>query len=139
MSLFEIIGESLDPGPIGGIDTGPPPREPRSRTAVLLRGVVALAIVTTVFLGTAVVGPLASGRPGMAGGVIGVYLLLGYFVRPRPDYENMGWLGGILDNPFRYSDDINQMLWVLRLVLWPGRWASTAIVDLFRRPLASAA
>jgi hypothetical protein len=139
MSLFEIIGESIDPGPVGGIDAGPPPREPRSRTAVIVRGAVALALVTTVFMATAVVGPLASGRPGMTAGVIGVYLLLGYFVRPRPDYDNMGWLGGVLNNPFRYSDDINQTLWVLRMLLWPGRWASTAIVELFRRPPPSGA
>jgi len=139
MSLFEIIGESVDPGSTGSVETGEPPREPRSRAAVIVRGVVALGIVGTVFTMTALVGPLASGRPGMVAGVMGVYLLLAYFVRPQPDYDNLGWMGGIFDNPFRYSDDINRLLVFLMIVLWPGRFVSTSIVDLFRGPPASAA
>lgn len=134
MSLFEIIGETVDPGSTGSVETGEPPREPRSRAATILRGVLALAVVGTVFVFTAVAGPLASGRPGMAGGVITVYLLLAYFVHPRPDYDNLGWAGGIFDNPFRYSDDVNRLLVFLLVVLWPGRIASSAIVDMFRGP-----
>lgn len=139
MSLFEIIGESLDPGSTGSVETGMPPREPRSRTAVIVRGVVALGIVGTVFVTTALVGPFASGRVGTVAGVMAVYLLLAYFVRPQPDYDNLGWAGGIFDNPLRYSDDINRLLVFVMVVLWPGRFVSTAIVELLRRPPSAAA
>lgn len=138
MSLFEIIGESVDPGPTGSVETGKPPHEPRSRLAVIVRGIVALGMVGTVFVMTALVGPLTPGRVGMVAGVMSAYLLVAYLVRPEPDYDNLGWAGGIFDNPLRYSDDINRFLVFVMLVLWPGRFVSTAIVDLFRRPPTSA-
>ena len=44
--------------------------------------------------------------------------------------------GGV---PFRFTDDLNWMLWFMSVVLGPGRFASTAIADLWRRPSAPAA
>lgn len=139
MSLFEIIGESVDPGTTGSLETGKPPHEPRSRLAVIVRGIVALGVVGTVFVMTALVDPLTPGRVTIVACVMAAYLLLAYFVRPQPDYDNLGWAGGIFDNPLRYSDDINRFLVLVMVVLWPGRFVSTAIVDLFRRPPTSAA
>lgn len=28
----------------------------------------------------------------------------------EPDYNNIGWLGGLIDHPFRFSNDINRNL-----------------------------
>jgi hypothetical protein len=66
--------------------------------------------------------------------VVVVYLIIAYYVHPRPDWDNLGWAGGIFDNPFRYSDDANRGLVFLLVVLSPGRFVSTAIVELFRGP-----
>jgi hypothetical protein len=45
------------------------------------------------------------------------YLILSYFVHPRAETGNMGWLGGLVDNPFRLTDDVNRWLVVLELLL----------------------
>ena len=42
-----------------------------------------------------------------------VYVGLAFFLRPEPDGDNMGWCGGVLDDPFHYSDDINRLLFGL--------------------------
>ena len=64
------------------------------------------------------------------------YCLLGFFLRPEPDTSNMGWLGGLIDNPFRYSDDINRFLLFLKIFLVPGCFFAESVADgiqLFRR------
>jgi len=61
-----------------------------------------------------------------------IYLAIAYHVHPQPDMENIGWLGGLLDHPFRYSDDINRFLVFLVILLWPGRFIAESFVDSFR-------
>ncbi len=51
----------------------------------------------------------------------GVYLILALIMRPKPDYSNMGWLKGLIDNPFRFKDDINRMSVLSLIILYPGR------------------
>ncbi len=55
---------------------------------------------------------------------LAIYLLISGVVRPRPDTTNVGWLGGLVDHPFRWSDDVNRLLillLVLLLVFGPKR------------------
>jgi hypothetical protein len=61
------------------------------------------------------------------------YLVVSYFVMPTPDYSNMGWFGGMADNPFRYSDDINRFLLFLQIMLLPGRVLAALVVNPFLR------
>ena len=44
--------------------------------------------------------------------------------------DNIGWLGGLMDHPFRYSDDINRGLLGLKLILMPGRLIAESVVDM---------
>jgi len=134
MSLLEIIGEELDPGPMGDFTSEEPPRETRPRWLVILRAVVGLGMIATPFVIAAVGTPFSIGSVGLVAMGMVVYLGLAHFLRPRPDFSNMGWLGGAFDNPFRYSDDVNRFLLFLSIVLWPGRFATTSILDLFREP-----
>ncbi|MHC1723541.1 MAG: hypothetical protein AB9836_10095 [Aminipila sp.] len=60
---------------------------------------------------------------------ITVYSVGGYFILPKPDYSNVGWFGGIFDNPFRISDDINRMLVFVMVILMPGRLFSTTVLS----------
>jgi hypothetical protein len=46
--------------------------------------------------------------------------------------DNLGWLGGLMDDPLHYSDDISRFLLFLLIVLWPGRFLASALVDLVR-------
>lgn len=43
-------------------------------------------------------------------GVMFIYTGIAFFVRPEPNGDNMGLLGGMND-PFQYSDNINRGLW----------------------------
>jgi hypothetical protein len=39
-------------------------------------------------------------------------------------------MGGLVNHPFRYSDNINRFLLLLRVALAPGRWIVAALLDL---------
>jgi len=49
------------------------------------------------------------------------YVVVGTLLRPEPDLSNVGLLGGLIDHPFRLSDDVNRFLIFLLVFLWPGR------------------
>ena len=59
-------------------------------------------------------------------------LFVAYFVNPKPDPSNVGWAGGLIDHPFRWSDDQNRMLLALNVVLLPGRLAVAGVRDVVR-------
>ena len=61
-----------------------------------------------------------------------VYLMIAFFLRPRPNLDNVGWLGGLVDHPFRFSDDLNRGLGCLFVVLLPGRYVAESIVQFFQ-------
>jgi hypothetical protein len=127
MGIFELIGEKHDPAPFGRLDVGPPGRPPDGPRA--LRAVVALAALGgwVAFL------VLSSGstRGLILGGVLtALYLVASAFLRPAPDYSNLGFMGGLVNHPFRYSDNINRFLLLLRVALAPGRWIVAALLDL---------
>jgi hypothetical protein len=136
MSLIEIIGESLDPGPVGDFHGDEGPRPARPRAMVVLRGAIGLAMIAAPLVIAALRVPFSLGTLGFVALGLAVYLLLAYRMRPNPDFSNMGYLGGVLDDPFRYSDDLNRLLLFLKLLLWPGRFATTSVLELFREPPA---
>lgn len=132
MSLLEYFGESANPGSVGSVDVVGTRRAPTSPPGwVLLR----LAGAASLLVGAAY---LVFGKLGVAGtthnlavaGVVAlVYLVAGYALRPEPDMSNVGWCGGLIDNPFRWSDDWNRNLLFLAVVLLPGRFVAEALVD----------
>ena len=64
-------------------------------------------------------------------GVILIYLGMAFFLRPEPNTDNMGWLGGFANDPSQYSDNINRELWNLHCLLGPGRFIATTVLDTF--------
>jgi hypothetical protein len=133
MSLLEWFGEAHRPGPVGSVETGRRARAGRPRGQVLLRFVLAVLLLGMAFdqlMGLFRVqdeGAVLKVATGVA-----IYLLLGYTVHPKPDPSNVGWLGGVIDHPFRYSDDINRFLFFLLLLLWPARFVAESGVDMIR-------
>jgi len=61
------------------------------------------------------------------GGLI-LYVWVSYRVSAKPDTSNLGWWGGLLDNPFRSSDNVNRWLLYLRLLLAPGKLMAYSFV-----------
>jgi hypothetical protein len=65
-----------------------------------------------------------------AGCMLG-YGLLAHFLQPSVDTENLGWAGGLLDNPFRISDNFERGKLRLLIFLFPGRFIGLALVNTF--------
>lgn len=138
MSFWEWWGERYNPGPVGGFDPEPP-KVVRNRLLSFVCFLLACGLLGAwfYFLG----GRCLPGRGGLfALAVLGTlaYLLVGFFFFPRPDWSNMGLLGGLIDRPFRYSDDINRMLFFLQILLWPGRVIMMWLVNPLRLKILQA-
>jgi hypothetical protein len=63
-------------------------------------------------------------------GIILIYIGVAFFVRPEASSDNMGWFGGLGNDPFQYSDNINRFLFKLHMLLGPGRFAAETLLDL---------
>ena len=63
-------------------------------------------------------------------GVVLAYCGVAYLVRPNANYMNMGWGGGMMNDPTQYSDNINRGLRDLECVLQPGQLAVESVLDL---------
>ncbi len=64
-----------------------------------------------------------------AAGVLLLYIGVSFFCRPQYNGDNMGWFGGMTNDPFQYSDNINRFLFQLHMLLGPGRFAAETILD----------
>jgi hypothetical protein len=64
-------------------------------------------------------------------GVVLLYCGIAYLVRPNPNYMNMGWGGGLMNDPTQYSDNINRGLRDLECLLQPGQLATESVLDMF--------
>ena len=133
MSLLENLEEQLEPGPVGDFELGPPPHVPRTRPQVVVRGIAGLAMVAMPLVLASLATPCSLGTMTCVAVVLELYLAAAYYVRPRPADFDRRWRA-VLESPFRFTDDLNWMLWFLGVVLRPGRFASTAIIELVRRP-----
>jgi hypothetical protein len=128
-SLFELIGEAIDPGEVGGFECGAPEVKRRSSTIVLLHFLLAVGLLAAALIG------ITFGAWGSWGwlllwlALLGVYLLAAHYLTPVPAYDNLGWLGGIFDNPFRYSDNLNWLLILLMCLLYPGHLVTVGLRD----------
>lgn len=133
MSLFEWIGESFDPGPVGSLTPREPDDEPHSPVVVIIGFLLTMWALTGGILYAWYW--WGAEHPewvlGLASGLL-AYMMVGYLIRPRPDMSNVGWLGGFMDNPFRISDDVNRFLIFLAVILWPGGFMARSVVNMVR-------
>jgi len=131
MSLFEWMGERYNPGSVGSVQFGRGGGSSRTNGVVIVRFCIAYAVIGAVYYFVFTNLCKASlENVGITTGVLSGYCLFAYFFRPEPDTSNMGWCGGVLDNPFRYSDDINRFLLGLKIILLPGVFVADSVVDI---------
>jgi hypothetical protein len=72
--------------------------------------------------------PLVQASAAVAGGML-IYVGIAFFFRPEANTDNMGWFGGMSNDPTQYSDNINRFLWNLHCVLGPGRFTAETLLD----------
>lgn len=132
MGLFEWWGERIDPGPVGGVDLVGPRPVPRSMGLVFARFTLSLTSLVAVAVAAMVVPETTSVDIVLkATSAYATYVVIATLFRPRPDTSNLGLMGGFIDHPFRYSDDLNRGLLTLGILLWPGRIIGEGVVDVF--------
>lgn len=101
----------------------------RSRGQVLRDFVLAILaavafVVITVWASLPEIQPILIAVPLFAG-----YCVLAYLLRVRPNHDEMGAAGGLIDNPLRFSDGANRGLVQLAVALALGRYISSGVVD----------
>jgi len=57
-----------------------------------------------------------------------LYVIVSHLLMATPERTNMGWLGGLVDNPFRISDDFNRLIFLLQILLLPGKLIALALI-----------
>ena len=133
MSLFEWWGESRNPGSVGGIDVADHSRRRKPHvgwTLVKFGLAFASCIAAPLLVATQV--PEADLKL-VGGAFMGfiTYIALSTMFTPRPDMSNLGFAGGLIDHPFRYSDDLNRSLLGLLILCAPGRFLGSGVVDMY--------
>ena len=131
MGLLEYLFERKNPGSVGEIQRNQPPGEPKSIFVVILKLIISIAISCSVFYIT-VMQNFSFINVMIFILIFVVYNIISYNYIPRPDTSNIGLLGGLIDNPFRYTDDLNRNLMFLSVFLLPGRFISTTLVQTFK-------
>ena len=129
---YEVTGESMSSHERGSIRLNTfyeTRKKPLWQIGLKLLGLVALLAVGFVLLLPYVPLPLWQSTT-VVSGVLLIYVGIAFFVRPEPSENNMGYLGGMMDDPTQYSDDINRRLWSLHCLLGPGRFVAETILDL---------
>lgn len=134
MGLFEWFGEVRNTQPRGSIGKGSGFPEPPYNNVAWIWGVIATSLVLLLYYKTVFQGIDVFNWPDRLLGfiLISSYLWVSYWVFVKPNYENVGWLGGLIDHPFRISDDYNRFLIFLQLLLFPGKFLSQGMVVLWK-------
>ena len=131
MSIFEWFFERNNPGPTGSIETYHH-KLYWPRIWIIIAGGAALAAVL-IFIYYIPFNQFEDFENGPAClGIIFslVYLVASYYIYIKPDYDNMGFLG-FIDNPFKYTDDVNRFMLFFQALLLLGKIISIPIANLF--------
>jgi hypothetical protein len=117
MGFFEWFGEIFNPGPVGNIGRQDNDAwQPKNKFTVWF-----LTVLGVVLFGFLIWAVLQSDEKWQWLIALVIYLLLSWFASPKPAYSNIGWARGLIDNPFRISDDFNRWLALFALMLVPGK------------------
>ncbi|MDB5243710.1 MAG: hypothetical protein JWP57_4336 [Spirosoma sp.] len=145
MSFLEWFLESDNPGPVGKLEVDVP--EPDDEQPPK-KWMIWLAIILGIVLGEVSLMWVFNDWPFLnisqilfrLGG-LSLYVLTSYRLSARPDYSNLGLLGGVVDNPFRSSDNFNRWLVYLHVLLVPGKFMAYSLVmgwflfqSIYKRP-----
>lgn len=133
MGIFEIIGELTNPGPVGKVDLNDNDYNIRQKL-IPIRFIISLIIIGLFEYLWIFQTDLGNDLANILWLNIGlfIYLLFSLFINVKPDYDNLGWVPFLINNPFRFSDNINRFLVILNLLCAPGKFISKSVVGFFR-------
>jgi hypothetical protein len=127
MDFFGWLLERRNPGPTGSVETHYNGRV-RTHLSIIAGGMASLTAVILPFY-------FIVDNNGFSWQTLGIYavfgiiyLLISYRLNPVADSRNMG-IFGFINNPFKYTDDINRFLIFFKIFLYPGRLIGIGLVD----------
>ena len=130
MDLIEWLFERNNPHPIGEIKDRQKPDEGEPINWAMLIigqiffwGIIFIVSKTTFFEGDIIWILIKSG-------ILILYLLISYQFDIQPDYNNVGLLGGLMNHPFRYSDNMNRYLIFFKIILFPRYIMAGSFIEL---------
>jgi hypothetical protein len=131
MGLFEYLFERKNPGNIGSIQKNEQKLDRNINIPILIfKLIITLSLLGGAFYVTVYQNFTVSNLLAFVV-IMLVYCIISYLIIPKPDTSNVGMLGGFLDNPLKYTDDVNRMLTFLLIILYPGRFISKTIIQTF--------
>lgn len=131
MGILEYIFERKNPGKVGTFQKNEQSSKNISIPLLVFKIFISAFIVYLLFYLT-VMNNLNFINTMIFIIILLIYCLISYFVIPKPDTSNVGLLGGLIDHPFRYTDDLNRLLIVLLILMYPGRFISTTIIQIIQ-------
>jgi len=130
MDLFGWLFERNNPGPTGSFEKHYNGRL-RNPFSIIAGGMVSILVLIAPFYSILYYRGFDLKIMGLTAAGLLIYLLIAYRVNPVAETENMGYLGGLINNPFRYTDDINRFFLFMKILLYPGRLLGIGLVDLW--------
>jgi hypothetical protein len=128
---YEIVGERTSPQKAGTVRLNTfyeTRKKPLWLVALKLLGMFAMFAVGYAILLPIIPLPVWK-SVALSSGLMLIYVGIAFFVRPEPNGENMGFAGGLLNDPMQYSDNVNRALWKAHCLLGPGRFISETVLD----------
>jgi hypothetical protein len=128
---YEYVGEQTDPKPIGRVRLNTfyeTRKKPLWLILVKMVGMLVMCLLGIAMLLPLIPLPLWQSLALVGGGIL-IYVGIAFFVRPEPNGDNMGWLGGFFNDPTHYSDNVNRALFSAHCLLGPGRFICETILD----------
>lgn len=130
MSFYEYWCEQYDPQPIGSVELNTEHVAQRSEWVVFFKLIAATLMAAGLFWVPFHFLPLTGWHSVVvAAGIALIYVGLAFFFVPEANTDNLGWMGGMVDDPFHISDDWNRSLMFYNAVLGPGRFIAGTILD----------
>ena len=133
MGILEIIGELIKPGPTGRMDFGDRVFNEKLKY-IPIRFAISLIIILLIEY-YFVFRPEIQDIKGAFLKVnifLLAYLLISYTLRIKPDYSNTGWIPFLINNPFRFSDNVNRFLAIIEIICYPGKYISRSIISFIK-------
>lgn len=130
MSFYEYWCEQYDPQPVGSVELNTEHVAQRNEWVVFFKLIAAALMAAGLFWLPFHFLPLTGWHSVVvAAGIALIYVGLAFFFIPEANTDNLGWLGGMVDDPFHMSDDWNRSLMFFNAVLGPGRFIAGTMLD----------
>lgn len=128
MGMFEYFFERKRPKTVGSIDKNKKSIPPIRTPLLLFKLVVSIGMLAGIFYATLFQNLNIINTIIFIIALL-IYCFISYNYIPQPNYSNMGLFGGLIDHPFKFSDDVNRMLRLLLVLLYPGRFIATTMIQ----------